>query len=63
MLYGQEMHYYIVYIAYYSEMNLQICNYVQKWRICCKSVNASDEKIRGIFASIESLPTSATQGS
>ena len=30
---GQEVHYYMVNIAYYTELNLQICNYVQKRRI------------------------------
>ena len=27
---GQEVHYYMVYIAYFTELNLQICNYAQK---------------------------------
>ena len=31
---GKEMHYYIVDIANYSELNLQICNYAHKRRIC-----------------------------
>ena len=31
---GQEVHYYMVYITYYTEVNLQICNYPQKRRIC-----------------------------
>ena len=24
---GQEVHYYMVYLAYYTELNLQVCNY------------------------------------
>ena len=28
------VHYYMVFIAYYTELNLQICNYAQKRRIC-----------------------------
>ena len=39
-----------IYITYYSKMN-----YAQKWRICRKY--APDERIRGIFASSESLPS------
>ena len=38
---GQEVLYYMVYIAYFTELNLQICNYTQKRRICrekCKYV-------------------------
>ena len=34
VLLGQEVHYYMVYIAYFTELNLQICDYAQKWRIC-----------------------------
>ena len=30
---GQEVHYYIVYIAYFTELILQICDYAQKQRI------------------------------
>ena len=29
------MHFYMVYFANYTELNLQICNYAQKRRICC----------------------------
>ena len=29
-LFGQEVHYYMVYIAYFTELNLQICDYAQK---------------------------------
>ena len=28
------VHYYMVYITYYTELNLQIRNYAQKRRIC-----------------------------
>ena len=34
---GQEVHYYMVFIAYYTEMTLQICSYGQKRRICRKN--------------------------
>ena len=27
----------MVYSTYYTELNLQICNYAQKWRICYKN--------------------------
>ena len=30
---GQEVNYYMVHIAYYTELNVQICNYEQKRRI------------------------------
>ena len=33
-VFRQEVHYYMVYIAYFTELNLQICNYAQKQRIC-----------------------------
>ena len=33
VLLGQEVHYYMVYIAYFTELNLQICDYAQKRRI------------------------------
>ena len=29
---GQEVHYYMVYIAYFTELILQICDYTQKRR-------------------------------
>ena len=31
---GQEVHFYMVYIAYFIELNLQICDYAQKRHIC-----------------------------
>ena len=46
----QEVHYYMVYIAYFTELNLQICDYAQKRRICrenCKYV--LDENFHGHF--------------
>ena len=52
---------YKVYIAYYTKLNLQICKYAQKWRICRKnSKYAHDENFLAIFASDERLQTSAT---
>ena len=57
----QEVKYYMVYIAYYTELNLQICNYAKKQRICRKIVNTRLPKIcMAIFALAERLPTSAT---
>ena len=47
---GQEVHYYMVHIAYFTELNLRICNYAQKRRICrenCKC--ALDENFHGHF--------------
>ena len=47
---GQEVHYYIMYIAYFTELNLQICNFAQKWRICRENCNyALDENFQGHF--------------
>ena len=44
---GQEMHYYMI---YYTELNLQICNYAQKQRICReKGKYALDEFFYGHF--------------
>ena len=36
MFLGQEVHYYMVYIAYFTELILQICDYAQKRRIWSK---------------------------
>ena len=50
MFLGQEVHYYMVCIAYFTELNLQICDYAQKQRICrenCK--HALDERFHGHF--------------
>ena len=46
---GQEMHYYMIGIANYTELNLQICKYAQ-----------NDESYMAIFTLAERLPTSAT---
>ena len=57
----QEVQYYMVHIAYYSytELNLQICNYAQKRRICRE--NSTHAKLKttfaAIFALVERLPT------
>ena len=41
---GQEVHYYMVYIAYFTELKSKIWDYAQKRRICCKNCNyALDE--------------------
>ena len=41
---GQEVHYYMVYVAYCPDSNLQVCNYAQM----------------AVFALAERQPTSAT---
>ena len=49
---GQEVHYYMVYIAYFTELILQICDYAQKrriWRENCKY--ALDENLHCHFCS------------
>ena len=49
---GQEVHYYMVYIAYFTELILQICDYAQQrriWRKNCKS--AFDENFHCHFCS------------
>ena len=51
---GQEVHFYMVYIAYYTELNFQICKYAQKHRICHEnSKYALDENVMAIFALAE----------
>ena len=58
---GQKVHYYVVYIAYHTELNLQICNFVQQRRICCKnSKYAPDETFVASSALKERLTNSAT---
>ena len=50
MFLGQEVHYYMVYIAYFTELNLQICDYAQKQRICSWNCNYGfDENFNGHF--------------
>ena len=50
MLLGQEVHYYMVYIAYFTELNLQICDYAQKRCICRENCKyAFDENFYGHF--------------
>ena len=62
MFLGQEMHYYMVCIVYYTELNLQVCNYAQKTaHLSRKKVNTRlTIVIMAIFALAEKLPTSAT---
>ena len=49
---GQEVHYYMVYIAYFTELNLQICDYAQKQRICRENCKyALDKNFHGHFCS------------
>ena len=52
VLLGHEVHYYMVNIAYFTELNCQICDYAQKQRICrenCK--HALDKNFHGHFCS------------
>ena len=52
MFLGQEVHYYMVYIAYFTELILQICDYAQKRRILRENCKyAFDEKFHGHFCS------------
>ena len=45
---GQEVHYDMVYIAYFTKLSLQICDYAQKRRICRENCNyAFDERFHG----------------
>ena len=61
MFLGQEVHYYMVYIAYFTELKLQICDYAQKRRICRENCKyALDERFHGHFPSDERLPSFAT---
>ena len=49
---GQEVHYYMVYIAYFTELILQICDYSQKWRIWRENCKyALDENLYCHFCS------------
>ena len=51
VFFRQEKHYFMVYIAYYTELNWQICNSAQKRGICYKnSKNAPDENFCGHFS-------------
>ena len=61
MFLGQEVHNYIVYIAYFTELNLHICDYLHKNAFVVVIVNTHLTKIfMAIFAPDERLPTSAT---
>ena len=62
VFHGQEVHYYyMVYIAYCTELKLQFWNYAQKRPICRKNIKyATDRNFCGPFALSERLPTSAT---
>ena len=58
---GQKVHYYIVYIAYYTELNLHNFNYAQKQRIWRNNSKYALDKIcMAIFALTGRLQTSAT---
>ena len=48
VLLGQEVHYYMIYIAYFAELNSKIWDYAQKRRICRENCNyALDERFHG----------------
>ena len=50
VLLGQEMHYYMVYDAYFTELNLKFWDYAQKRRICRENCKyALDERFHGHF--------------
>ena len=51
----------MVYIAYFTELNLQICDNAQKRRICRENCKyAFDENFHGHFCPRRWLPSSAT---
>ena len=61
MFLGQEVYNYIVYIAYFTELNLHICDYLHKNAFVVEIVNTHLTKIfMAIFAPDERLPRSAT---
>ena len=45
MFLGQEVHFYMVYIEYYTELNLQIFNYAQKLTEICKAIFALAKRL------------------
>ena len=58
---GQEMHYYMIYIAYHTESNLQMLQLRAKDAFVSKIVNTRlTNFFLAIFALAERLPTSAT---
>ena len=58
---GQEVHYNMVHIVYYTELNLQICDTRQNDAFVAKIANARLTKtFVAIFALAERRPTSAT---
>ena len=58
---GYESHYYMVYTAHYTVLNLQSCNCAQKRRICRENNKyMPNENFVAILAFAEGLPTSAT---
>ena len=60
---GQEVYYNMVYIAYHTKLNWQICKYAQKRRICCEnSKNTPDKKFCGHFCAIRKAATPIAQG-
>ena len=51
MFLGQEVHYYMVYIAYFTELILQICDYAHKRRIFCENCKyALDKNFHGLLS-------------
>ena len=53
----------MVYIAYFTELNLQICNYAQKRRICREnSKYALGEKFDGHFCPLQKAANFCTPG-
>ena len=58
---GQEVHYYMVYMAYFTELNLKIWDYAQNDAFVAKIVITRLTKgFMAIFAPAESLPSPAT---
>ena len=58
---GEKVPYYMVHIAYYTELNIQICNYAQNDAFVAKIANTRLTKtFVAIFVLAERLPTSTT---
>ena len=64
VLLGQEVHYYMVYIAYFTELNSKNWDYAQKRRICRENCKyALDERFHGHFCPCRKHAKSCHPGS
>ena len=60
MFLWQEVHYYMVCIAYFTELKMQICDYKNHAFVAKIANTRLTERFLTIFALAERLPTSAT---